>query len=162
MSIRENQLPIAESLAEGDKIRIVTSDGNSKSIDASAIGGGAVEKIKIGTCNGGGAVPTGFSYMWFSGGFDMQSSSLYDIIGEKTVIGVEVEYTATANGIKESMGLYSAYGSDGAVNVQTFSRNLEALSVEERKQTISIGVTGFLFGITAPGSAAVDLYAICM
>lgn len=42
MSIRENQLPIAESLAEGDKVRIVTSDGDSKSIDAGSVGGGVL------------------------------------------------------------------------------------------------------------------------
>lgn len=41
MSIMEKNLPIAESLGEGDKLRIVTSEGNSKQIDASQIGGGS-------------------------------------------------------------------------------------------------------------------------
>ena len=41
MSIMEKNLPIAESLGEGDKVRIVTSEGNSKQIDASEIGGGS-------------------------------------------------------------------------------------------------------------------------
>ena len=40
MSIMEKNLPVAESLESGDKVRIVTSAGNSKQIDASAIGGG--------------------------------------------------------------------------------------------------------------------------
>lgn len=39
--IMERNLPVAESIGEGDKVRIVTSAGNSKNIDASQIGGGA-------------------------------------------------------------------------------------------------------------------------
>ena len=35
MSIMEKNLPVAESLESGDKVRIVTSAGNSKSIDKS-------------------------------------------------------------------------------------------------------------------------------
>ena len=38
--IQERNLPVAESIGEGDKVRIVTSAGNSKNIDASQIGGG--------------------------------------------------------------------------------------------------------------------------
>lgn len=38
--IMERNLPVAESLGSGDKVRIVTSAGNSKQIDASQIGGG--------------------------------------------------------------------------------------------------------------------------
>lgn len=38
--IMERNLPVAESLGEGDMVRIVTSAGNSKQIDASEIGGG--------------------------------------------------------------------------------------------------------------------------
>ena len=38
--IKEKNLPVAESLGNGDKIRIVTAAGNSKQIDAGAIGGG--------------------------------------------------------------------------------------------------------------------------
>ena len=37
--IMERNLPVAESLGEGDKVRIVTSAGNSKQVDASQIGG---------------------------------------------------------------------------------------------------------------------------
>jgi len=37
--IMEKNLPVAESIGEGDKVRIVTSAGNSKNIDASQIGG---------------------------------------------------------------------------------------------------------------------------
>jgi len=40
--IQERNLPVAESLGEGDKVRIVTSAGNSKNIDASQIGGGVM------------------------------------------------------------------------------------------------------------------------
>lgn len=40
--IMEKDLPVAESIGEGDKVRIVTSAGNSKNVDASQIGGGAV------------------------------------------------------------------------------------------------------------------------
>ena len=40
MSIKENTLPVATSLQEGDKVRIVNKDGKSKQIDAGAIGGG--------------------------------------------------------------------------------------------------------------------------
>lgn len=40
--IKEQNLPVATELNEGDKVRIVTSGGNSKQIDASAIGGGGV------------------------------------------------------------------------------------------------------------------------
>lgn len=36
--IMEKNLPVAESLGEGDKVRIVTSEGNSKQIDASKVG----------------------------------------------------------------------------------------------------------------------------
>ena len=38
--IKEKNLPVADSIQSGDKIRIVTSAGNSKQIDASAVGGG--------------------------------------------------------------------------------------------------------------------------
>ena len=38
--IMERNLPIAESIGEGDKVRIVTAAGNSKNVDASQIGGG--------------------------------------------------------------------------------------------------------------------------
>lgn len=38
--IQERNLPVAESIGEGDKVRIVTAAGNSKNIDASLIGGG--------------------------------------------------------------------------------------------------------------------------
>ena len=38
--IMERNLPVAESIGEGDKVRIVTAAGNSKNIDASEIGGG--------------------------------------------------------------------------------------------------------------------------
>ena len=38
--IMERNLPVAESIGEGDKVRIVTSAGNSKNIDASQIVGG--------------------------------------------------------------------------------------------------------------------------
>lgn len=37
--IQERNLPVADSIGEGDKVRIVTSAGNSKQIDASALGG---------------------------------------------------------------------------------------------------------------------------
>lgn len=37
--IMEKNLPVAESLGSGDKVRIVTSAGNSKQIDAGSIGG---------------------------------------------------------------------------------------------------------------------------
>lgn len=37
--IMERNLPVAESLGSGDKVRIVTAAGNSKQIDASALGG---------------------------------------------------------------------------------------------------------------------------
>ena len=40
MGIKEKNLPMAESLSVGDKVRIVTAAGNSKNIDASEIGGG--------------------------------------------------------------------------------------------------------------------------
>ncbi len=42
MNIMERNLPVAESLGEGDKVRIVTGGGNSKSIDADAFGCGFV------------------------------------------------------------------------------------------------------------------------
>lgn len=38
--IMEKNLPVATELGEGDMVRIVTSAGNSKQIDASQIGGG--------------------------------------------------------------------------------------------------------------------------
>lgn len=38
--IMERNLPVAESIGEGDKVRIVTSAGNSKNVDASLIGVG--------------------------------------------------------------------------------------------------------------------------
>ena len=45
--IMERNLPVAESLGSGDKVRIVTSAGNSKQIDASQIGGGGVLVVNI-------------------------------------------------------------------------------------------------------------------
>lgn len=38
--IQERNLPVADSIGEGDKVRIVTAQGNSKNVDASQIGGG--------------------------------------------------------------------------------------------------------------------------
>lgn len=46
----ESNLPIAESLGSGDKLRIVTADGASKQIGADSVG---VEVIKLATLNGG-------------------------------------------------------------------------------------------------------------
>ena len=43
--IMEKNLPVAESLGSGDKVRIVTSAGNSKQIDPSQIGGGGYFKV---------------------------------------------------------------------------------------------------------------------
>ena len=40
MGIKENALPVAESVSAGDMVRIVTADGTSKNVDASIIGGG--------------------------------------------------------------------------------------------------------------------------
>ena len=40
MGIKEKDLPIAENVANGDKLRMVTANGESKNIDASKIGGG--------------------------------------------------------------------------------------------------------------------------
>ena len=37
--IMERNLPVAESIGEGDKVRIVTAAGNSKNVDASQICG---------------------------------------------------------------------------------------------------------------------------
>ena len=42
MGIKEKNLPIAEAINDGDKVRIVTADGESKNIDASLIGGGSL------------------------------------------------------------------------------------------------------------------------
>jgi len=36
MNIMERNLPVAESIGEGDKVRIVTAAGNSKNVDKSA------------------------------------------------------------------------------------------------------------------------------
>lgn len=38
MGIKESNLPIAESLGSGDKLRIVTSEGESKQIGADSVG----------------------------------------------------------------------------------------------------------------------------
>lgn len=43
--IMEKNLPVADSIQSGDKIRIVTSAGNSKQVDASQIGGGGALKV---------------------------------------------------------------------------------------------------------------------
>ena len=40
MGIKEKDLPTAETLNNGDMIRIVTADGESKQIDASVFSGG--------------------------------------------------------------------------------------------------------------------------
>lgn len=40
MGIKEKDLQTVESLSNGDKVRIVTSEGNSRNVDAGAIGGG--------------------------------------------------------------------------------------------------------------------------
>ena len=47
MSIKENTLPVAISLQKGDKVRIVNKDGESKQIDAGAIGGGGMFVVTI-------------------------------------------------------------------------------------------------------------------
>ena len=39
MGIKEMNLPVATGINEGDMLRMVTSNGESKNIDASAIGG---------------------------------------------------------------------------------------------------------------------------
>lgn len=49
MSVMEKNLPIAESLGEGDKLRIVTSEGNSKNVPASVVGGGDVFVVTVTT-----------------------------------------------------------------------------------------------------------------
>lgn len=82
MGIKESNLPIAESLGSGDKLRIVTSDGASKQIGADSV----IEKIEIG-------------WAWImpvreAGKPDFimpalnSEHSLDELVGGKTVIGV--------------------------------------------------------------------------
>lgn len=47
MGIKENQLPVAESLGEGDMVRIVDSEGHSKQIDKDEIGGSGENDVLI-------------------------------------------------------------------------------------------------------------------
>lgn len=42
MSIKENELPIAESLGDGDTLRIVDANGASKRVGADGVGGGVL------------------------------------------------------------------------------------------------------------------------
>lgn len=47
MAIKEKDLQTIESLSDGDKLRVVTSEGNSRNVPASAIGGGNSNGIFI-------------------------------------------------------------------------------------------------------------------
>ena len=47
MGILEKNLPIAESISEGDMLRMISSDGESKQISADAIGGGEESEVFV-------------------------------------------------------------------------------------------------------------------
>lgn len=57
MSIMEKNLPITESLGEGDKVRIVTSEGNSRNIELENIGN-SLNNIMIIPCENDGSLYT--------------------------------------------------------------------------------------------------------
>lgn len=123
---------------------------------ASGEGGGSVEvsKIKIVTANGG------WSSNQFNGGFQISGSQILDLIGDKTIIGIEMVGAGTSEPTK-------TYPIDG---VATFASSTPSYKVfnpvlATREEIASVDggqVGGTSTSSITDGGGAVDVYAICI
>lgn len=104
MSIMEKNLPIAESLGEGDKLRVVTSEGNSKNVPVSAVGGGDVFVVTVTT----DSEDQNTKY------FDKSASEIYNAIeaGKSIVL-----HLASSEGFYTASIDYYAYYEDSGYEV---------------------------------------------
>lgn len=143
----ESNLPIAESLGSGDKLRIVTSDGASKQIGADSVG--AVEVVKLGTLHGGGSGVGDSTKVYVGSGGGSFADTLESLTHGKQIIGVVGEDADTYNGRVFALNLMVNDG-NGDCNVLT---NWE----------IAKGYTNVsYFSLSSYLVSTLDVYAICI
>ena len=126
-------------------------------------GGGTVEvsKIKIATFNGGGApLGTNINYL-FNGGGDLDDSkTLYDLIGEKTIVSFAY-FGHESNGslLNETTPIVAQIGVSGSSESEVV-QNIDPRLVEVEHRNQCTG--GSILAITTQQCSSIDIYAICI
>ena len=121
--------------------------------------GGAMEAsyIQLGTIENAISSELGNNTMRrISGNLYYQDESLYDKIGDKTIIGYMIAYTGQGSRIWQST-LVTAY----RVSLKDSALTLQDIPIEERANVTMIGVDGF--GDTnGEATLSIDIYALCI
>lgn len=153
----ESNLPIAESLGSGDKLRIVTADGASKQIGANSIGGAEVEVIQIATISGTfkelqlvSSSDSDHNVYYFGGGGLLQDEkTLSELVGNKKIIDL--------------FGV--APTSDGNTTLMLTGRghslDLRLEPPSEYSSITGMSAVGLSVGVNVPTNP-VSVYAICI
>lgn len=133
---------------------------------AEASGSLATKIIKLGTAQSGYAAGAPSGWTRFDGGMTLASgTTLYDLIGDKPIIGYKAEFT-DANGKVSSIALLSVTRGGTVGQDNPTIENLESIDVETRKLVTMIRVNGFLYNLTNSTSVSeplsVDVSAICL
>ena len=113
-----------------------------------------VEKIKLGTFSGGGgAIASSNIYSFAGGGLLENSKTLEELVGNKTIIGIEFEVPNPDTGREAFIGeAYAGNSSAVYTSLPRLERNLY-------NEVISLSVYGFAFG---ENKSSVSVYAICI
>ncbi len=160
MNIMEKNLPIAESINEGDKLRIVTVDGNSKQIDVDALSANS-ERLLLGTFYGAfGDKCSETNILVFSGGGMLDSNkTLGEIIGNKIIVGYVgvVNFTYNDKEQKRESELCHVY-------MDTNGLTHECITLHQQdfltKNSLTLNV--IFFGLPTTSIYQITLYAICV
>ena len=150
---------------------VMTTPGNpnkavlSGMLDSVAQSGGTVEvsKIKIATANGGWNKVGSTKNATFGGGLTISGSQILDLIGDKTVIGVEMIGVTSSNPTRKHPieGVVNCSNSSSATDYTHF--NLALATREEIASIEGIEVYGTAYAINTEGDGGtVDIYAICI
>ena len=121
------------------------------------IGGNTVEFIKLGTFNGGTSLSDG-GVNHFTAGGTLTGGSLYDLVGDKTILGFRI--VDSSHTLKGHEGSYYGYTqayphSDGK------NYDIPTAPIEVRKEILNCGFFGIASSINV-GSILIDVYAICI
>lgn len=143
--------------ADGD---IITAEKLTHIEDGISEVGGSVQKIKLGTANGGGAVIDPTQLMVMSGGLTL-SGTLYDIVGSRQIVGFEIEYTQTESQVKAFSQATSVFASWGSSATSITTESIIGMSDARKQEVTTLDVSALLHHMTA-GSVSIDVYAICI
>ena len=142
---------------------ITAEDLNHLEQGVAGAGGGTVEvsKIKIATAD----VyfnKDGDSDAMFVGGTEISGSQILDLIGDKTVIGVEM-VGATLSAPDRKYPIFGVANFSSSVAYVTAHFNLALATKEEIASITGVDVNGIIhhFDMSATGGT-VDIYAICI